>query len=163
MNTSAMGVDFAVGLDVRDRSVRPLAIKRFPISNASPQELRPRRNGDFWFDRLRQETPKLRMVPTEVMARAIPVGPDARAEPLNFRDEVIPAHAFEIIVHCRPSFALGSECSSIYPAGWSAQLSLEPPWLIAGVGPVLQIFTGVTLHASRVSSLGSAFSLQIPA
>src|SRR5262245_734790 len=45
--------------------VGQLSIERLPIANAPTQELRPIRDGNIAGDRLRQQSPELRVMPTQ--------------------------------------------------------------------------------------------------
>ena len=64
-------------LDIGGRSVRLLTIQGLPVLDTSAQEFRPGRNSDRRCHALRQQLPKLWMVPAEIMPAAVAVPPDS--------------------------------------------------------------------------------------
>lgn len=83
----------------RSRNVRQLIVERLAISEASPQELRPVGNIGNRIGRFREQSPQFWMVPTELMACAIPVSADARAQPFHFCDERVSIQTRKVFIH----------------------------------------------------------------
>jgi hypothetical protein len=79
--------------------VGQLSIERLAIANAPTQELRPIRDGNSAGKRLRQQSPKLRVMPTQIVSSAIAVRTNTRTQPQNLSDELVPTHAFEVVIH----------------------------------------------------------------
>jgi len=88
-----------VVLDILDRGTGKLLIEGFPVGDTAAHEPRPGRYGDIGIHGLRQQTPKLRMVPAEVMARAVAVRTDACSEALHLRDQGLAVKACQIPIH----------------------------------------------------------------
>jgi hypothetical protein len=78
---------------------RAPAIEGLPVSHATSDELRPfRHHGQrirpFW-----QESPKRRMMPTEVMATAVPVRANTLSQFLYLIDELLTSHLIKVSIH----------------------------------------------------------------
>jgi len=50
-----------------------LFIERLSISDAAPHELRPFWNGWYWISLLRQQRPKIRVMPAKIVSRTVTV------------------------------------------------------------------------------------------
>jgi hypothetical protein len=91
---------FSVGeLILCSRCVRQLVVERLAISEASSEELRPVGNTRSEIDRFRKQSPQFWMVPTELMACAIPVPPDSCPQPFDFYDERISVQGRKVFIH----------------------------------------------------------------
>lgn len=89
-------------LPVVNRGVRRLGLQGFPVLEAAADEFRPRRHGNLRIDPLGQQSPKLRVVPTQVMPTTIPVRPDSGPEALHLGNQFFLAHIQEIVVLHHP-------------------------------------------------------------
>jgi len=102
----------------RPRRVRQLLVEGLTISNTASQELGPVRHDRQRVRPLGQKRPKRRVVPTEVVTRAVTVLPDAGAQPGHLGQELLATQVLEVIVHVRPlllvrSIALAAIASSM--------------------------------------------------
>lgn len=88
-----------VKLFVMSRRIGEFPIKRGSIRDATAHELRPRRDCNVWRRRLWQQAPKLWVKPAKIMTRAIAMGTDASAQPLDFCDQSIAVHLLQIVIH----------------------------------------------------------------
>jgi len=70
-------VPLIVSLDRRARSIWKLPIERLTIFDTAPQKLRPGRDGDIFWNWLREQTPELWMEPTQIVAAAVAMGSNA--------------------------------------------------------------------------------------
>src|SRR5215213_8861595 len=95
----------------RSRSVRRLLVQRLPVPDTTLQELRPLRYHGNRVRLLRQESPERRMMPAELLPRTVPMLPDSLPQLLDFVEELLPRHPFEILVH------RASPCSNVYGFG----------------------------------------------
>lgn len=76
-----------------------LLIKRLAVRDASTQELRPRRDGDVGLDPFRQGPPEIRVMPAQVVSRAVAMVAYGAAEFDHFSDQLFSHHALEIVIH----------------------------------------------------------------
>src|SRR5262245_37380569 len=76
-----------------------LAVERPAVADAAGQELRPRRDLRLWIGLLGQEPPQGRMMPAQVLARAVAVRANALAQPACFLDELLARHRLQVVVH----------------------------------------------------------------
>src|SRR5262245_51281512 len=65
---------------VVDRRAGGLLVERLAIADAAAQELGPRRNSDRRVELFREQRPQGRMMPAQLVPRAIPVGANAPAQ-----------------------------------------------------------------------------------
>jgi len=86
-------------LSVQDRRVRKLPLERLPVTQASTDELRPWRNDDLRGELLREETPQLRVMPTQLVAGAVTMSAYSHSQPLHFGDELLAAEPLQIVIH----------------------------------------------------------------
>src|SRR5512144_1083188 len=63
-----------------------------PDIDTSPQEVRPRWDCDFRSHTLRQQPPKFRMMPAEIMTAAVAVLSDSSPQPLDLIDQLFAGH-----------------------------------------------------------------------
>lgn len=89
----------SVKFDFYYRRSGQFAIECRPIRDAAAQKLRPWRNRDIRGDRLRQQPPKLGMMPAQIMTGAVPMRPNACPEPFHFRDQRLAIHTENVFVH----------------------------------------------------------------
>jgi hypothetical protein len=92
----------SVVLDVCDRGVRQLTIQGLSVFDTSPQEFWPRRDSDFRGHVLWQQSPKLRMMPAEIMTTAVAVMSDSSAQSLDLVDQLFAGHPIQVFVHTSP-------------------------------------------------------------
>jgi hypothetical protein len=76
-----------------------LLIQRLPVSNTASKELRPIRHFGDRVGLFGQEPPKRRVMPAQLVLGAVAMLADAFPQPLNFRNELLARHLFEICVH----------------------------------------------------------------
>jgi hypothetical protein len=86
-------------LGVVSRCIRPLLVQALPIPDAAAQEFGPRRHRDGRVQPLRKQSPKVWVMPTEVVTGRIPVQADASPETAHFLLQLLTAHSLEIFVH----------------------------------------------------------------
>jgi hypothetical protein len=67
-----------------------LRIERLPVSDTPLQELLPVRHRGQRVSRVRQQSPQGRVVPAQLVSRAIAVLADALPQPLDLGDELLP-------------------------------------------------------------------------
>lgn len=89
----------SVVLDFGHRRRRQFTIQGFSVLDASPQKIRPRWNCDFRSHTLRQQPPKVGMMPAEIMTAAVAVLSDASPQPLDLIDQLFTGHSVQIFVH----------------------------------------------------------------
>jgi hypothetical protein len=94
------------------RSFWQLVVKRLTVSQAAAEELRPRRNCRHRVCPIGQEPPERRLMPAEIMARAVAVVPNAGAKLLRLSDQLLARHSFEIFVHAASAYTQhdGTRC-----------------------------------------------------
>jgi hypothetical protein len=78
-----------VSLDQRARSIWKLSIERFPVFDATSQELRPGWHGDIFWNWFRQQAPELWVEPTQIVPAAVAVGSNAIPQPHHFGNEFL--------------------------------------------------------------------------
>ncbi len=76
MSLGFLNAEFAI----ESRRIRVLSLKRFAVLHAAAQELGPGRHRDLRIDAFRQHAPQLRMVPAEIVPRAVAMLADAPAQ-----------------------------------------------------------------------------------
>ena len=77
-------------------SVGKLFVQRLAVVDAAAHELRPLRHRNARGERFRQQTPKRRLVPAEVVPCRIPMLADAGSQSSHFRQELVPRELLEI-------------------------------------------------------------------
>src|SRR5687767_7568666 len=82
----------------RTGGVRRLLVERHPVFHASLHELRPVRHRRNGVGLLRQESPERRMMPAELVPRAVAMPPDAGPQLPDFDDELVAGHRGEVFV-----------------------------------------------------------------
>jgi hypothetical protein len=87
--------------------IRELFVERLTIANTASQEPGPWRNGDLDASGLRQQGPKIRMVPAEIVTRGIAMRSNSRAQFPDLSRQFLPAHAIEIFIHLCSSVVWG--------------------------------------------------------
>lgn len=76
-----------------------LLIQRRAVLDATSHELWPVGYDWLVLDSLGEQRPQVRMVPAQVMTRAVAVCSDPRAQSLHLGDEVRSKHVIEIVIH----------------------------------------------------------------
>src|SRR5687768_2874187 len=74
---------------LRTRCVRQLLIQRLTVANTAAHELRPFRHHGQRILPLGQESPKCRMMPTQLVTAAVAMRANAAAEAADFGDELV--------------------------------------------------------------------------
>jgi hypothetical protein len=86
-------------LGVVSGCIRPLLVQALPIPDAAAQELGPRRHGYGGVQPLGEQSPKIWVMPTEVVTSRVPVQADASPETAHLLLQSLTAHSLEIFVH----------------------------------------------------------------
>ena len=86
-------------LVLRSGCIRQLLVERLAIPEASPQELRPVGNTRNGIGRFREQPPQSRVMPTQLMARTVPVRPDSGPQPFDLRYEPVSIESRKIFIH----------------------------------------------------------------
>jgi hypothetical protein len=81
------------------RSIGRLLIQRLPVPNTASKEMRPIRHFRDRVGLLRQEPPERRMMPAQLVLGAVAMLADTFPQPLNFSNELLARHLFEVCIH----------------------------------------------------------------
>lgn len=101
--SAATGLRLQLQLAVVNGRVWQLALERFSVAQATAQEPWPRWYGYLGFDALRQQAPKLGVMPTEVVAGTVSVAADASAQSPYLGDQLIAVQSIKIAINIHGS------------------------------------------------------------
>ena len=93
----------------RPRRGRQLPVERLAIANAAAQKLRPLGHHRQRIGSLGQERPELRMMPAQLMRRAVAMRANAFAQALDFSDQGAAVQRLEVVVRGQVSIMDGNE------------------------------------------------------
>src|SRR3989442_13101160 len=79
--------------------IRQLLVQRLAGPQTASEKLRPRWNRRQRAGLFGEEAPECRLMPAERVSGAVPVGPDARAQPPRLGNQLLAHHRVEIFVH----------------------------------------------------------------
>lgn len=80
-----------------------LVVEGLTIANTTAQKLRPVRNNRDWIVLLGQQTPERRVMPAQLVTRAVAMFPNALPQLLRFGNEFFARHALEVFIHDPPN------------------------------------------------------------
>jgi hypothetical protein len=87
-------------LSVRARPIPKFPVEGLAVFNTAAQELWPVGHGKVPRDWLWQQTPKLRMMPAQIVTTAVTVSANARAQPHHLSNYLVSCQVPEIVIHC---------------------------------------------------------------
>jgi hypothetical protein len=76
-----------------------LLVQRLTIGHTTSDELRPFRHHGDWIRLFRQQTPKGRMVPTQLVPVGVAMLADALTQFFNLRNQLLACHFIKVFIH----------------------------------------------------------------
>src|SRR5262249_26903319 len=87
------------GLDIRARNIWKFPVECLPILDTAAQKLRPGRDCDILCTRFGKQTPKLWMMPAQIVPTTVAVGTDAGPQPNHLGNQFFSGPVLDVLIH----------------------------------------------------------------
>jgi hypothetical protein len=144
-----------VEFPIRAPSIGEFPVEGRAICDTAAQELRPLGHGKILWDWLRQQAPKLRMVPAQVVTAAVAVSANASTQPDHLGNEFVSREFREIVIRDGHDVTLAAGCSRHWSLFVSHRGNTGDPHERNGLSALARGFAWRSGQAQGVSVLAS--------